>query len=134
MFSHLQYFKNIHCVKCPYSELFWSAFFPHSDWIRRNTKKYSVFSPNEGKRGENADQNNSDMNVFYAVFKFLILSHKEFQYFENYITFFEFSVFSSWLFLCFYINALYLPKNSSDFSFAQLRRHLLSCLCQREEL
>ena len=36
--------------KCPYSELFWSAFVPHfrhSDWIRRAT----VFSPNAGKCG-----------------------------------------------------------------------------------
>ena len=35
--------------KCAYSELFWSAFFPHSDWIRREMEYLSVFSPNAGK-------------------------------------------------------------------------------------
>ena len=82
---------------CPYSELFWSAFFPHfpefgrnteryphSDWIQRNTpyvntKRYphldrirrdtpylSVFSPNSGKCGKNADQNNSEYGHFFT--------------------------------------------------------------------
>ena len=46
--------------KCPYSELFWSAFFPHLAWIRRDTEYLSVFSPDLGKCGENADQNNSE--------------------------------------------------------------------------
>ena len=48
---------------CLYSELFWSAFFPyfpHSDWIRRDTKYLFAFSPNAGKYGKNADQNNSE--------------------------------------------------------------------------
>ena len=34
---------------CPYSELFWFAFFPHLDWIRRDTEYLSVFSLNAGK-------------------------------------------------------------------------------------
>ena len=47
--------------KCPYSELFWSAFFPHFLAFRLNT--LSVFSPMR----ENADQNNSEYGTFYAV-------------------------------------------------------------------
>ena len=43
--------------KCPYSGPYFSRIFPHSDWIRRDT--VSVISPNAGKCGKNADQNNS---------------------------------------------------------------------------
>ena len=50
--------------KCPYSELFWSAFFPQSDWIRRYIPYFSVFSLNAGKCGKNADQNNSEYRHF----------------------------------------------------------------------
>ena len=46
------------CKKCPYSELFWSAFFPHFLAFRLNT--LSVFSPMR----ENADQNNSEYGHF----------------------------------------------------------------------
>ena len=35
--------------KCPSTELFLVRIFPHSDWIRRNTKYLSVFSLNAGK-------------------------------------------------------------------------------------
>ena len=37
--------------KCPSTELFLVRIFPHSDWIRRDTKYLSVFSPNAGKYG-----------------------------------------------------------------------------------
>ena len=40
-----------HCVKCPNTELFLVRIFPHSDWIRWDTKYLSVFSLNEGKYG-----------------------------------------------------------------------------------
>ena len=55
--------------KCPYSELFWSAFFPHFPAFglntkRRDTEYLSVFSPNVGKCGKNADQNNSEYGHF----------------------------------------------------------------------
>ena len=40
--------------KCPYSKLFWAAFFPH----------FPVFNPNAGKYGKNADQNNSEYAHF----------------------------------------------------------------------
>ena len=53
--------------KSPYSELFWSAFsriFPHSDWIRGDLEYLSVLSPNTGKSGKNADQNNSEYGIF----------------------------------------------------------------------
>ena len=46
--------------KCSYSELFWSAYFPHFPAFRLNTKYLSVFSPTVGKCGKNADQNNSE--------------------------------------------------------------------------
>ena len=38
----------------PYSELFWSAFFPH----------FPAFGLNTGKYGKNADQNNSEYEHF----------------------------------------------------------------------
>ena len=40
--------------KCPYAELFWSAF----------TEHLYVFSPNAGKCGKYADQNNSEYGLF----------------------------------------------------------------------
>ena len=41
-----------HCVKSvQIRSFFWSVFFPHSDWIRRDTPYLSVFSPNAGKYG-----------------------------------------------------------------------------------
>ena len=72
--------------KCPYSELFWSAFFPHFPAFGPNTERYTlylsvfrrnagkcrknadqnnyVFSPNAGKCVKNADQNNSEYGHF----------------------------------------------------------------------
>ena len=50
--------------KCPFSELLWSAFFPHLPTIRRGTEYLSVFSLNAGKCGKNADQNNSKHGHF----------------------------------------------------------------------
>ena len=40
--------------KSPYSELFWSAFFPH----------FPAFGPNAEKCGKNMDQNNSEYGHF----------------------------------------------------------------------
>ena len=37
------------CEMCPNRELFLVRIFPHSDWIRRDTKYLSVFNPNGGK-------------------------------------------------------------------------------------
>ena len=37
--------------KCPSTELFLVRIFPHSDWIRRDAKYRSVFSPNARKYG-----------------------------------------------------------------------------------
>ena len=51
--------------KTRYSELFWSAFFPHLDWIRRDTPYLSVFSPNAGKCGKTVEQNNSEYGHFF---------------------------------------------------------------------
>ena len=42
---------NILYEMCPNTELFLVRNFPHSDWIRRDTKYISVFSPNAGKYG-----------------------------------------------------------------------------------
>ena len=41
-----------------------SRIFSHSDWIRRDTKYLSVFSPNTGKCGKNTDQNKSEYGQF----------------------------------------------------------------------
>ena len=43
--------------KSPYSEFFWSAFFPDFLAFGQNL---SVFSPNAGKSGKSSDQNNSE--------------------------------------------------------------------------
>ena len=45
------------CIRS-YSGPYFSRIFPHSDWIRRDT------SPNVGKYGKNADQNNSEYGQF----------------------------------------------------------------------
>ena len=50
--------------KCPCSELFWSAFFPHFLAFGLNTERYGVFGPNAEKCGKNADQNNSEYGHF----------------------------------------------------------------------
>ena len=50
-----------------YSGLHFSWIFSHSDWIRRDTSYtsyLSVFSPNAGKCGKNADHNNSEYGHF----------------------------------------------------------------------
>ena len=51
-----------------YSGPHFSRIFLYSDWIRRDTldteKYFSVFSPNVGKSGKNADQNNSEYGLF----------------------------------------------------------------------
>ena len=56
-----------YCVKSvrirSYSGLHFSHSFLHLDWIRRDTKYLSVFSPNAGKCGKNADQNNSEYDT-----------------------------------------------------------------------
>ena len=50
--------------KCPYSELLWSAYFLHFPAFGLNTPCLSVFSPNAGKCGKNADQNNPKYRLF----------------------------------------------------------------------
>ena len=41
-----------HCVEsAQIRSFFWSVFFPHSDWIQRDTEYLSVFSLNAGKYG-----------------------------------------------------------------------------------
>ena len=64
---------NSHCVKSVHIRSFsgphFSLIFPHSDWIRRDTdygvsEYLSLFSPNAGKCGKNADQNNSEYGHF----------------------------------------------------------------------
>ena len=37
--------------KCPNTKFFLVRIFPHSDWIRRDTSHFSVFSPNAGRYG-----------------------------------------------------------------------------------
>ena len=46
------------------TELFWSAFFPHFPAFGLNTPYLSVFSPNAGKCGKNAGQNNPEYGLF----------------------------------------------------------------------
>ena len=51
--------------KCPNTELLLVRIFPHSDWIRRDTKYLSVFSPNAGKYGP---EKTLYLDTFHAVF------------------------------------------------------------------
>ena len=58
--------------KSPYSELSWSTFFPHFPAFglnKKDTPYLSVFSPNAGKCGNNADQNNSEYRHFLRSVK-----------------------------------------------------------------
>ena len=51
-----------HCTlrkKSPYSELFWSTFFPHLPAFGVNTERFVV-----GKCGKNSDQNNFEYGLF----------------------------------------------------------------------
>ena len=53
--------------KCLFSELFWSALFPHFPAFGLNTERYGVsflFNPNAGKCGKNVDQDNSEYGLF----------------------------------------------------------------------
>ena len=52
-FHILQHFLGKQSLreKCPNTQLFLVRIFPHSDWMRRDTKYLSVFSPNAGKDG-----------------------------------------------------------------------------------
>ena len=81
----LEWLKVPLCKKCPYSELFWSVFFTHSDWLRRNTMYHSVVNLNAGKCGKNADQNNSEYGHFLrsvhnkdSKFNFTFLTNNHF--------------------------------------------------------
>ena len=57
-----------------YSGPHFSRIFPHSDWIRRDTPYLFVFSPNAGKSGKNADQNNSEYGLFLS--REALVTHK----------------------------------------------------------
>ena len=50
--------------KCLNTEFFLVRIFSHLDWIRRDTEYLSIFSPNAGKCGKNADQNYSEYRHF----------------------------------------------------------------------
>ena len=50
--------------KCPNTEFFLVLIFPHTDWIGRDTKCLSVFSPNAGKYGP---EKTSYLDTFHAV-------------------------------------------------------------------
>ena len=59
-------YKGMHCVKIvhirSYSGPHFSRIFPHADWIRY----LSIFCPNSGKCGKNADQNNSEYGHLFT--------------------------------------------------------------------
>ena len=53
---------------CPNTEYFLVRIFPHSDWIRRDTKYLYVFSPNARKYGP---ENTPYLDIFHAVQDYL---------------------------------------------------------------
>ena len=77
-FQSSKCFVLVHGVKSvvirSYSGPHFSSIFPHSEWMWRNTLYLSVFSPNAGKCGKNADQNNSEYGHFLCSTK--IVSQK----------------------------------------------------------
>ena len=56
--------KDVLREKCPNTEYFLVCIFLHSDWIRRDTKYLSVFSPNARKYGP---ENTPYLNTFHTV-------------------------------------------------------------------
>ena len=50
--------------KCPYSELFWSAFSPHFPAFGLNAERYRLSLRIQSECGKNADQNNSEYELF----------------------------------------------------------------------
>ena len=61
-------FNQAHCYtqreKCLNTEFFLVRIFPHSDWMRRDTKYLSVFSPNAAKYGP---EKTPYLDTFHAV-------------------------------------------------------------------
>ena len=53
----------MHCVKCPYSGLFWSAF----SRIQTEYGEILSISPYSVRMRENADQNNSEYGHFLRI-------------------------------------------------------------------
>ena len=64
---------------CPITEFFLVHTFPYLDWIRRDTKYPSIFSPNAGKYGP---EKTPYLDIFHAVC-FMINSSKLIQILVN---------------------------------------------------
>ena len=94
----LSYRMYHHCIKYvrirSYSGPHFSRIFPHLDWIWRYTPYLSVFSPNIGKCGKNADQNTSEYGHFFAVSILLSI---------DYILWTFETIHNLYSFLCFWI-------------------------------
>ena len=69
--------------KCPYSELFWSAF----SRIRIKYEEIQSISPYSVRMRENADQNNSEYGHFLRSVKFFITFLNVLQESQWFITF-----------------------------------------------
>ena len=69
--------------KCPYSELFWSAF----SHIRTQYEEIQSISPYSVRMRENADQNNSEYGHFLRSVKFFITVLNVLQENQWFITF-----------------------------------------------
>ena len=70
-----KFFSVLHCIK---SVRIWSYSGPHFSRIFRHSEYLSVFSPNAGKCGKNADQNNSEYGHFLrGAYSTLLFSRKE---------------------------------------------------------
>ena len=69
----LHYVKSVR-IRNYFDPHFSRIFFPHSDWIRRDTLYPSVFSSNTGKCVKNADQSNSEYGHSLRSVTFLCAS------------------------------------------------------------
>ena len=65
---------------CPNTEFFLVCIFPHSDWIRRNTKYLSEFSPNAWKYGP---EKTSYLDTFHIVIIWLFKVYNMYQQKNN---------------------------------------------------
>ena len=64
IFAVIEIKRNTVCEMCRNTEFFLVRIFPHSDWIQKDTKYLSIFSPNAGKY---VPEKTPYLNTFHEV-------------------------------------------------------------------
>ena len=119
-------FKNLSLrKKCPYSELFWSAYFTDFPTFGQNTEDtvyLSVFSTNVEKCGHNADRNKSEHGLFLGRVYNLVWLYYHNMYWSKWET--ARNRRQSLIWHCLLINrndTLFYRKSSRDMNFCHLQ-------------